>query len=158
MIHVVGSDVFLDIKCDTTVIWLPIDWLWLRSWMIWISWVAANKIREDVMTWKRFPHYWPVARGVHRWPMSSELWYLLLLLDWKSCWKGLFIWLPMTIMWRYCIINVSALVLTRRNVKKWLSFCRRHVFLNDNHYILIGILFPRAQSMVHPTEKSWYIT
>ena len=25
-------------------------------------------INEDVMTWKLFSHYWPVVRGIRRWP------------------------------------------------------------------------------------------
>ena len=26
---------------------------------------------EDVVSWKRFPHYWPFVRGIHRWPVNS---------------------------------------------------------------------------------------
>ena len=32
---------------------------------------AAGSSYDDVMTWRRFSHYWPFVRGIHRWPMGS---------------------------------------------------------------------------------------
>ena len=29
------------------------------------SWNYSHVLHEDVMTWKRFPHYWPFNRGIH---------------------------------------------------------------------------------------------
>ena len=26
---------------------------------------------DDVMRWKHFPHYWPLMREIHRWPVNS---------------------------------------------------------------------------------------
>ena len=26
---------------------------------------------DDVIKWKHFPRYWPVVRGIHRWPVNS---------------------------------------------------------------------------------------
>ena len=32
---------------------------------------TGEMILNDVMHWKRFPHYWTLVRGIHRWPVVS---------------------------------------------------------------------------------------
>ena len=36
-----------------------------------ISWVYETRFHHDVIIWLRFPHYWPLLRGIHRSPMDS---------------------------------------------------------------------------------------
>ena len=43
------------------------------GWLIHVSndasgWVVeeVRGVHEDVMSWKRFPHYWPFVKGIHR--------------------------------------------------------------------------------------------
>ena len=33
-----------------------------------LNWFTCH---DDVMTWNRFPHYWPFLRGIHRSPVDS---------------------------------------------------------------------------------------
>ena len=34
--------------------------------------MCGNDVRSwDVMTWRRFPHHWPIVRGINRWPADS---------------------------------------------------------------------------------------
>ena len=32
------------------------------------AWCGRIQLRDDVMTWRRFSHYRPFMRGIHRWP------------------------------------------------------------------------------------------
>ena len=37
----------------------------------WVSWPPILLVCRDLQ--KRFPHYWPFVRGIHRWPVHSPL-------------------------------------------------------------------------------------
>ena len=32
---------------------------------------AKSQRHDDVTKWKYFPRYWPIVRGIHRWPVNS---------------------------------------------------------------------------------------
>ena len=32
----------------------------------------TQPIHDDVMIWKRCQHYWPLVRGIHRWPVDEQ--------------------------------------------------------------------------------------
>ena len=58
------------------------------------GWWKENE-HDDVMTWKRFPHYWPFVRGINRWPVLPLVkgrWcgslVFNLLSAWVSCWTN----------------------------------------------------------------------
>ena len=56
----------------------------------WI-WIAYNVgFQDDVMTWKRFPHYRPVVIGIHWLPVDCRLQSLMFLLfqAWTICWTN----------------------------------------------------------------------
>ena len=48
--------------------------------------------QEDVITWKRVPHYCPFVTGIHRWKNAKNLWcrHLMfsLMLAWTNFWEN----------------------------------------------------------------------
>ena len=57
-----------------------------RRWSRWIKKTLHIGIKrlwltpyETVITWKRFPHYWPFVKGMGRWPVNSPTPLLLLM-------------------------------------------------------------------------------
>ena len=47
--------------------------IWFRNMCIYSSnsmhsVIDWNLSHNDVMTWQRYPHYWPFVRGIHQWP------------------------------------------------------------------------------------------
>ena len=48
---------------------LSMDYLWSnKQWSRDIDYIhvlVRSRLHEDVMTWKRFPYYWPFVRGIH---------------------------------------------------------------------------------------------
>ena len=43
----------------------------VKAWL-WNTAQSFNMlIHYDIMTWKRFPHYWPFVGRIHRWPVDS---------------------------------------------------------------------------------------
>ena len=44
----------------------------LKSPWWWNPMRLLSFIRDGVMTWRRFPHYWPFVRGIHRSPVDSS--------------------------------------------------------------------------------------
>ena len=60
------------------------------------------------MTWKRFPHYWPFVKGIHRWLVDfSHTHSVMQSFDVCCCWHGQIVvelpvvWDVMTLMWRH---------------------------------------------------------
>ena len=45
------------------------EWRWAPDGHLMLQQLQAH---YDVMTWKRFLHYWPFVRGIHRWPVDSH--------------------------------------------------------------------------------------
>ena len=42
---------------------------YLKQWCFIVKWILKNKFQSICYNWdaKRFPHYWPFVRGMHRW-------------------------------------------------------------------------------------------
>ena len=111
-------DVFFDLRLNKRLSKQPWGW-WFEtpSWSLWRQcnvlkqcWTCygldsndkkyiehgikiQNVSRNDVMKWKRFPHYWPFVRGLNRWiPLTqgkccrAVIFYLML--AWTNCWKS----------------------------------------------------------------------
>ena len=57
-------------------------------------------IRDDVMTWKRFPYYWPFVMGIHRQPRA--LMFLM-----SACGNG---WTYRRVAWRLCNTTVTIII------------------------------------------------
>ena len=46
---------------------------WQRPWTEATSVCCGirSRMHDDVTKWKHFPRYWPIVRGIHRWPVDS---------------------------------------------------------------------------------------
>ena len=76
--------------------------------------MSSETIHDDVIKWKRFPHYWPFVRGIHRSPVNSphkdqrrravmfSLIYIRKKRLRKQSW-GCWIDTPSRPLWRHCI-------------------------------------------------------
>ena len=42
--------------------------LWWKTFM---KWPLFHFGHGDVITWKQFPRYWPIVRGIQQWPVNS---------------------------------------------------------------------------------------
>ena len=56
-------------------------------------WVPQK--HDDVIKWKKFPRYWPFARGIHRWPVNSPH---------KGQWRGTLMF-PLICSWINAWVN-----------------------------------------------------
>ena len=55
------------------------------------------EVQDDVMSWKRFPHYWPYKRGNHRSPVDPP--------HTKGQWSGALVFPPLMSAWTNCWTN-----------------------------------------------------
>ena len=55
---------------------------------VWLTKLSRRQ-HDDVMTWNRFPHYWPCVRGIHRSnvysPHKGSVRMFTLISSWTSC-------------------------------------------------------------------------
>ena len=74
--------------------WWTKQILWYMYWSLrWVSerflaihsCFRIHSYHEDIMTWKGFPHYWPIAGKIHRLPRKGPLmWGLIFLRCWPK--------------------------------------------------------------------------
>ena len=99
---------------------------------------------DDVIKWKHFPRYWPLVRGIHRWPVNSPhkgQWRRALMFSLicalnkrlsKQSW-GWWVGTPTRSLWRHC--NACGLWYWLFNRKGEFKWYYQDVLCNEIPYI-----------------------
>ena len=122
----------------------------------WTSMGSSHDNHDDVMTWKRFSHYWTFMEG-----FTYEWWIQLtrgqqgtvlmfpLLLNWLSCWKKSMwsvIWDAMKLMCRHCIMFCDYIL---QEIQQWpykisewtqQSWCFRRLRFLEHQELVFNLL------------------